>query len=242
MFDRRKPPAAQPFVTHENIEAKVKWFDPEKGFGFASPADGSGDVFLHISAIGPLDQQDLQPGATIIADLGEGRRGLQVVAVHEIDASTATPAAPRAPRAPRDDFGGGGYNDRSDRGSYGGGGDRGGYGGGGGYSDRGDRGGYGGGGYGGGGGGGGYADRGDRGGFGSRDNGPMEGPFDGAVKFFNSERGFGFIAPDQGGPDVFLHVSSLSRSGLQPPMDGQRIRFSIRAGKKGPEAANVSFI
>ncbi|MNL76496.1 Cold shock protein CspA [compost metagenome] len=70
----------------------------------------------------------------------------------------------------------------------------------------------------------------------------MEGPFDGAVKFFNSERGFGFIAPDQGGADVFLHVSSLSRSGLQPPMDGQRVRFSIRAGKKGPEAANVSFI
>jgi CspA family cold shock protein len=233
MYDRRTPPAAQPFVTHENIEAKVKWFDPEKGFGFASPADGSGDVFLHISAIGPLDQQALLPGATIIADLGEGRRGLQVVAVHEIDASTATQSAPRAPRAPRDDFGGGGYADRSDRGGYGGG-DRGGYGGGG-YSDRGDRGGYGGGG-------GGYADRGDRGGFGNRDNGPMEGPFDGAVKFFNSERGFGFIAPDQGGPDVFLHVSSLSRSGLQPPMDGQRVRFSIRAGKKGPEAANVSFI
>ena len=67
MYDRRKPPAAQPFVTHENIEAKVKWFDPEKGFGFASPSDGSGDVFLHISAIGPLDQQDLLPGATIIA-------------------------------------------------------------------------------------------------------------------------------------------------------------------------------
>ena len=215
-FDRRKPPAAQAFVTHENIEAKVKWFDPEKGFGFASPADGSGDVFLHISAIGPLDQQDLQPGATIIADLGEGRRGLQVVAVHEIDASTATQAAPRAafsPRPPRDDFGGGGY----------------GGGGGGGYADRGSR--------------GGYNDRGgDRGGFGDRDNAPVEGPYDGAVKFFNTERGFGFIAPDRGGPDVFLHVSSLGRSGLQPPMDGQRVRFSIRAGKKGPEAANVSFI
>ncbi|OYW59459.1 MAG: hypothetical protein B7Z40_21595 [Bosea sp. 12-68-7] len=210
MFDRRKPPSAQPFVTHENIEAKIKWFDPEKGFGFASPSDGSGDVFLHISAIGPLDQQDLQPGATIIADLGEGRRGLQVVAVHEIDASTATPTAPRAPRAPREGFAGGGY---------GGGGDRGGYGGGGGY-----------------------ADRGDRGGFGNRESAPMEGPFDGAVKFFNAERGFGFIAPDQGGADVFLHVSSLSRSGLQPPMDGQRVRFSIRAGKKGPEAANVSYI
>ena len=223
MYDRRPPAASQPFVTHENIEAKVKWFDPEKGFGFASPADGSGDVFLHISAIGPLDQQSLQPGATIVCDLGEGRRGLQVVAVHEIDASTATQSAPRAPRAPRDDFGGGGY-------------------GGGGYADRGDRGGYGGGGDRGGYGGGGYADRGDRGGFGSRDSGPMEGPFDGAVKFFNAERGFGFIAPDQGGPDVFLHVSSLSRSGLQPPMDGQRVRFSIRAGKKGPEAANVSYI
>jgi CspA family cold shock protein len=219
MFDRRKPSAAQPFVTHENIEAKVKWFDPEKGFGFASPADGSGDVFLHISAIGPLDQQDLQPGATIVADLGEGKRGLQVVAVHEIDASTATPAAPRgerafSPRPPRDDYGYGG-----DRGGYGGdrGGDRGGYGGGGGSY-------------------------GDRGGFSQRDSGPMEGPYDGAVKFFNGERGFGFIAPDHGGPDVFLHVSSLGRSGLQPPMDGQRVRFSIRSGKKGPEAAEVSYI
>lgn len=226
MFDRRKPAAAQPFVTHENIEAKIKWFDPEKGFGFASPSDGSGDVFLHVSAIGPLDQQDLQPGATIIVDLGEGRRGLQVVTVHEIDASTATPGgAPAArgfaPRPPRDQFGGGGF-DRGDRGGYGG--DRGGFGG--------DRGGFGGG------------DRGPRGGggFQDRDSGPLEGPYDGAVKFFNSERGFGFIAPDKGGPDVFLHVSSLSRSGLQPPMDGQRVRFSIRAGRKGPEAANVSFI
>ncbi len=208
MFDRRPPQAPAPFVTHENIEAKIKWFDPEKGFGFASPADGSGDVFVHISSIGPLDPQDLQPGATIIADLGEGRRGLQVVAVHEIDPSTAAPAAPRAPRPfsprpARDDFGGGG-----------------------GYGDRGDRGGYGN----------------DRGGSGDRNSAPTEGPFDGAVKFFNSERGFGFIAPDKGGPDVFLHVSSLGRSGLQPPMDGQRVRFSIRAGKKGPEAANVSFI
>ena len=214
MFDRRKPPAAQPFVTHENIEATVKWFDPEKGFGFASPADGSGDVFLHISAIGPLDQQDLQPGATIIADLGEGKRGLQVVAVHEIDPSTATPSAPRGERAPRP------FSARPPRDDYGYGGYGGGGGGGGGYNDRNDRG----------------------GGYGQRDSGPMEGPFDGAVKFFNAERGFGFIAPDQGGPDVFLHVSSLSRSGLQPPMDGQRVRFSIRAGKKGPEAAEVSYI
>jgi len=214
MFDRRKPPAAQSFVTHENIEAKVKWFDPEKGFGFASPADGSGDVFLHISALGPLDQQDLQPGATIIADLGEGKRGLQVVAVHEIDASTATPSVPRGERGPRP------FSARPPRDDYGYGGGGGGYGGGG-YNDRG----------------------GDRGGHGQqRDSGPMDGPFDGAVKFFNSERGFGFIAPDQGGPDVFLHVSSLSRSGLQPPTDGQRVRFSIRAGKKGPEAAEVSYV
>jgi len=215
MFDRRKPAAPAPFVTHENVEAKIKWFDPEKGFGFASPADGSGDVFVHVSSIGPQDPQDLQPGATIICDLGEGRRGLQVVAVHEIDASTATPAAPRgagggggrpfSPRPPRDDFGGGGY------------------GGGGGY----DRGGF---------------DRGDRGGFDRGASAPMEGPYDGAVKFFNTDRGFGFIAPDKGGPDVFLHVSSLSRSGLQPPVDGQRVRFSIRAGKKGPEAANISFL
>ena len=216
MFDRRKPAAPAPFVTHENIEAKIKWFDPEKGFGFASPSDGSGDVFVHVSAIGPLDAQDLQPGATIIADLGEGRRGLQVVAVHEIDASTATPAAPRggarpfSPRPPRDDFGGG-------------------YGGGGGGYDRGGGGGYDRGGYGGGGG----YDRGGAGGYDRGASAPMEGPFDGSVKFFNADRGFGFIAALDGEPArVFFHVRDYRLDGRRPEV-GELVKFSAQRQADG---------
>ena len=92
MFDRRKPPAAQPFVTHENIEAKVKWFDPEKGFGFASPSDGSGDVFLHVSAIGPLDQQDLLPGETRTCSFTKPSPGIDPEKLPKVKKLVAIPA------------------------------------------------------------------------------------------------------------------------------------------------------
>jgi CspA family cold shock protein len=151
MFDRRNSPSPQPVVTQENVKATLKWFNPTKGFGFVAASDGTGDVFLHVSAVQGIDPNALQPGSTLTVDLGQGRRGLQVVTVHEVDTSTAEPEAPRKPR-----FGGG------DRGGYG---DRGG--GGGGYGDRG--GGYSGGGAGygdRGGGGGGYGDRGGGRGYG----------------------------------------------------------------------------
>ncbi len=134
----------------------------------------------------------------------------------------------------RGGFGGG------DRGGFGGG-DRGGFGGG----DRGrsfgggDRGGFGGG---------------DRGGFGGGsseggefrprtprpqvDRGPRQ---NGTVKFFNAEKGYGFVTPDEGGADVFVHVSAVERSGLGTLDKGQKVSFETEPDKrgKGPKAVNL---
>ena len=63
----------------------------------------------------------------------------------------------------------------------------------------------------------------------------------GTVKFFNHSRGFGFITPDDGGKDVFLHISALQRSGLPAVDEGQRVTFETEPDRrgKGPQAVNV---
>ena len=61
----------------------------------------------------------------------------------------------------------------------------------------------------------------------------------GTVKFFNSQKGFGFIAPEGGGKDVFVHATALERSGMQPLAEGQTVVMMVVQGKKGPEAASV---
>jgi CspA family cold shock protein len=119
------------------------------------------------------------------------------------------------------DFGGG----FQERGGYGGGG-RGGFGGGGGYGDRG--GGYSGGGGGGfrGGGGGGGGFRGGGGGGGGMPP-QVVGEGKGVVKFFNPQKGFGFIVRDDGGEDVFVHISAVEQAGLTDLADGQPLEFTL---------------
>ena len=155
-------------------------------------------------------------------------------------------------RDKRDDFFGGGETSSSygDRGGFSGGGDRfGGGGGGGGYRGGGDR--FGGGGGGGdrfGGGGGGGGDRfGGGGGGGFRGGGGGGGGFrsgggggggggmppqvvgegKGVVKFFNAQKGFGFIVRDDGGEDVFVHISAVEQAGLSDLADGQPLEFTL---------------
>ena len=61
----------------------------------------------------------------------------------------------------------------------------------------------------------------------------------GTVKWFNAEKGFGFIAVDGGGADVFVHYSAIESSGFRSLDEGQRVEFSTTQGPKGPQAANV---
>ncbi len=61
----------------------------------------------------------------------------------------------------------------------------------------------------------------------------------GTVKWFNSEKGFGFIAQDEGGSDVFVHYSAIASSGYRELTEGQKVEFDVTQGQKGPQAENV---
>ena len=216
-----RPPmgrAPMPAASGPEQDAIVKWFNPEKGFGFAELSDGTGDAFLHIRAVEASGHSELEPGTKLSVRVAPGQRGPQVTEVLSVDTSTAQPRAPRRT---------GGF------GGPGGGGDR--FGGGGGGGDR----------FGGGGGGGGGA-----GGYGSgaprrssypsapRETGPVE-DLTGVVKWYNPAKGFGFIAPDDGGRDVFVHRSALERARLPDLQEGQRVQIGVTQGMKGREVATI---
>ena len=61
----------------------------------------------------------------------------------------------------------------------------------------------------------------------------------GTVKWFNAEKGYGFIAVDGGGADVFVHYSAIATSGYRSLEEGQKVEFDVTQGQKGPQAENV---
>jgi cold shock protein len=187
-YDSR-PPRREERTTSSGPErqARVKWFNGEKGFGFVEFTDGSGEAFLHISVVEAAGHSALEPGTTLMTRSGQGQKGPQITEIISVDASTAEPARPRAPRS-------------FDRGAPGGGG------GGGGRSF-------------------------------DRPTGPAQ-DMDGQVKWYNAEKGFGFVAVD-GSKDVFIHRSVLARAGVPSLQEGQRIRMQVVAGAKGLEATSI---
>ena len=227
------------------IRATVKWFNSAKGFGFVTPSDGSAEAFLHLSALRQAGFESIGEGAGLTVELGQSPKGRQVVRVVDIDAGSATPAR-------GDGGGGGGFGDRGgyrdrdrDRG-----GDRGGFGGGGGGFGGprgprpfggGDRGGFGGGG--GGGGFGGERSGGGGGGAGYQAPSPADiaraEQMDGVVKWFSAIKGYGFIQPNSGGKDVFLHITVLRNAGIQALNPGQAVRMKVLTARKGPEAVTI---
>ena len=189
--------APPPMMTEGPIvDATVKWFNAEKGFGFAELADGTGDAFLHIRAVEAAGHQSLPPGAKLKVNVGQGAKGRQVTRVIEVDVSTAQAEGPR---------GGGG-------GGFGG-------------------------------------PRGGGGGFGGprppRAPRPQIDPstaveIAGSVKWYNGNKGFGFVAAEDGGKDVFVHISVLERAGLNDLAEGQRVKLRVVDTPKGREAVGIS--
>jgi CspA family cold shock protein len=211
-FDRG-PSRAAAAPSGPERDATVKWFNKEKGFGFVELADGSGDAFLHIRAVEAAGHADLLPGTRLTVHTAQGQKGPQVTDVTSVDTSTAEAAPMRDARPPR-------------TGGFGGG----------------DRFGSAGGGYAGGGGGGG--DRyGDRGGAGSGGGRFASGPsteMSGTVKWYDPAKGFGFVSVNDGGKDVFVHRSALSRAGLESLAEGQQVVLGVVEGQKGREAQSIN--
>jgi CspA family cold shock protein len=174
------------------VDAVVKWFNPEKGFGFVEIV-GGGDAFLHIAVLGTAGHKTVAPGSKLSVRTAQGHKGMQVTEVLSVDESTATPQAPR----------GGGYG-----GAPGGGGP------GGGYGSRPPR-----------------APRPDM-------STAVE--MSGTVKWYNPDKGFGFVYVGDGGKDVFVHASVLQQAGLRELAEGQRVTMRVVEGMKGREAASIT--
>ena len=62
----------------------------------------------------------------------------------------------------------------------------------------------------------------------------------GTVKWFNSEKGYGFIEPDDGSEDVFVHYTGIAGSGFRSLEEGEKVAYEVAQGRKGPQAQNVS--
>ncbi len=183
------------------VDATVKWFKGDKGFGFVELGNGQGDAFLHIGALQSSGHEGVPPGAKLSVQVGQGAKGLQVTKVLSVDLSTATAERPQRAFGDRPAFGDRGGNDR--------GGDRGGFGG------------------------------------GSRPQRQSPDPssaveVQGTVKWFDETKGFGFVANNAGGKDVFVHISVLGAAGLRSLAEGQAVTMKVVDTAKGREALSIS--
>jgi CspA family cold shock protein len=230
------------------LEAEVKWYNARKGFGFVLGPDGQ-DVFFHASALTEAGIEPPETGDKFMCEIGSDRQGRRLVTrIHSMTKGPGGGDRLRGgfgDRPLRRDFGGGGFGDRPPRRDFGGGG---------GFGDRPPRRDFGGGGFGdrpprrdfGGGGGGGigaprsggFGDRAPRRDFGRDEGGPTYG-VNGTVKWFDQVRGFGFVTPDDGGQDVFLHSSVLQRAGRVDVQQGEKVALDVRDGQRGRQAVTI---
>ena len=162
------------------VQGVVKWFSPEKGFGFVELSDRSGDAFLHGSLLAQNGIGAVQPGETLEVRIGPGHKGPHVTEVLSVNTSTASPIPPRR------------SNLRS-----------------------------------------------------ATSDGPSSDTAveeTGRVKWFNTEKGYGFITRDSGAEDLFVHISAVERSGLTGLSEGDRVIVDVVEGRKGPEAERVRLV
>jgi CspA family cold shock protein len=170
MYERRPSYFREDAPSGRRVEAKVKWFNASKGFGFVTLDDGSPDAFLPIAVLRRAGYEEAREGAAISCEVGAGAKGPLVTSVLNIDNSTAAVAPAGGERGvPR-----------------------------------------------------------------------ASTTIEGAVKWFEPEKGYGFVSPDGGGKDVFVHITALRRSGLDHLDTGQRVRVEVVDGKKGQEAERIT--
>ena len=173
MYDRRPEFFREDTPPGRQVEAKIKWFNASKGFGFVTMSDGSQDAFLPMATLRRAGYEDVREGTLIACEIADGAKGPLVTNVLNIDNSTAV--------APGNGF----------------------------------------------------------------DRRPPQRPatvMEGAVKWFEPEKGYGFISPDGGGKDGCIHITALRRSGVNALDPGQRVRVDVVDGKKGLEADRITLI
>jgi cold shock protein len=165
------------------IDAVVKWFAPDKGFGFVELADGSGDAFLHVAVLQVVGLDTVEPETKLTVQVGQGQKGRQVTAVLSVDTSAGGAPRPSARSSPRPS------------------------------SDR-----------------------------RARPDPATAIEIEGTVKWFNPEKGFGFVACEDGGKDVFVHISVVERAGLGGLDEGRRLAMKVVRTPKGREATAVTLL
>ncbi len=159
----------------------MKWFKPEKGFGFVQIADGSGDAFLSIKALQAFGRDTVAPGAKLSVFVGQGEKGRQVTKIAAMDdsgtATAPTYAASSAPRPRRVEA-----------------------------------------------------------------NLSEAKEVFGKVKWFSAEKGMGFVEAEDGGKDVFVHISVVRKAGMANLSEGQRISMRVTETLKGRQAVSVEAV